>query len=71
MQEIRAQVTGTVWKIHVSVGDIVEAGRELVILESMKMEVPSSAEISGKVDSLKVAEGDSVKPGDLLMVIAS
>jgi biotin carboxyl carrier protein len=58
-----------VWKIVVAEGDTVEDGDTLVILESMKMEIPVLAEDSGTIVGLKVAEGDVIQEGDLIAVI--
>jgi acetyl-CoA carboxylase biotin carboxyl carrier protein len=67
--EIRAEMVANVWKVVVSEGDQVEDGDTLVILESMKMEIPVLAEDSGTVVGLKVAEGDVVQEGDLIAII--
>ncbi len=69
MSKIASPVVGTVWKIQVAVGDSVAAGDDLMILESMKMEIPVEAESSGVVATLDVAEGDSVAEGQLLATI--
>lgn len=69
MAEVRAEMVANVWKVVVSEGDTVEDGDTLVILESMKMEIPVIAEDSGTVASLKVAEGDVIQEGDLIAVI--
>ena len=68
-EEIRAEMVANVWKVVVSEGDPVEDGDTLVILESMKMEIPVVAESPGQVTQLKVAEGDIVQEGDLIAVI--
>jgi acetyl-CoA carboxylase biotin carboxyl carrier protein len=68
-EEIRAEMVANVWKVVVSEGDEVEAGDTLVILESMKMEIPVLAETSGRVMSVEVAEGDVIQEGDLIAVI--
>ena len=57
MAEIEAHITGTVWKIEVAVGDTVEEGDTVVILESMKMEMPVEAEDEGTVKEILVTEG--------------
>jgi biotin carboxyl carrier protein len=62
-------MVANVWKVLVSDGDQVEDGDTLVILESMKMEIPVIAEDSGTVTSLKVAEGDVIQEGDLIAII--
>ncbi|MBX6371244.1 MAG: biotin/lipoyl-binding carrier protein [Acidothermus sp.] len=67
--EIRAEMVANVWKVLVSEGQQVQDGDTLVILESMKMEIPVVAEGSGVVRELKVAEGDVVQDGDLIAVI--
>ncbi|HEX6473387.1 MAG TPA: biotin/lipoyl-binding carrier protein [Streptosporangiaceae bacterium] len=69
MAEVRAEMVANVWKVVVAEGDQVEDGDTLVILESMKMEIPVVAEDSGTVAQLKVAEGDVVQEGDLIAVI--
>lgn len=69
MAEIRAEMVANVWKVVVAEGDTVEDGDTLVILESMKMEIPVIAEENGRVASLKVAEGDVVQEGDVIAVI--
>ena len=69
MAEIEAHITGTVWKIEVKVGDTVEEGDTVVILESMKMEMPVEAEDEGTVAKIVVEEGQSVSEGDPLVVL--
>lgn len=69
MSEVKASMAGNVWKINVQVGDEVSAGEEVVILESMKMEIPIAAEASGTVKEIKVNEGDFVNEGDVIAVI--
>ncbi|MCT9931237.1 biotin/lipoyl-binding carrier protein [Planotetraspora sp. A-T 1434] len=69
MAEVRAEMVANVWKVVVSEGDAVDEGDTLVILESMKMEIPVLAEDSGVVAQLKVAEGDVIQEGDLIAVI--
>ena len=67
--EVRAEMVANVWKVVVSAGDSVEDGDTLVILESMKMEIPVLAESSGTVQELRVNEGDVVQEGDVIAVI--
>jgi acetyl-CoA carboxylase biotin carboxyl carrier protein len=67
--EVRAEMVANVWNVGVSVGDDVTAGDTLVILESMKMEIPVLSEATGTVLDLAVAEGDVVQEGDLIAVI--
>ncbi|MDP9384788.1 MAG: biotin/lipoyl-binding carrier protein [Actinomycetota bacterium] len=69
MADIEAHITGTVWKIEVKVGDDVEEGDTVVILESMKMEMPVEAEDEGRVARIVVEEGQSVSEGDPLVVL--
>ena len=69
MAGIEAHITGTVWKIEVGVGDTVEEGDTVVILESMKMEMPVEAEDEGKVAEIRCEEGQSVSEGDVLVVL--
>ena len=66
---IEAHITGTVWKIEVSVGDEVAEGDAVVIIESMKMEMPVEAEDEGTVKEILVEEGQSVSEGDALVVL--
>jgi acetyl-CoA carboxylase biotin carboxyl carrier protein len=69
VSDVEAHITGTVWKIEVEVGDSVEEGDTVVILESMKMEMPVEAEDEGTVKEIKCAEGQSVSEGDTLVVL--
>ena len=64
---VSAHITGTVWKIEVKVGDPVVAEQSLVILESMKMEMPVEAPQAGRVSRIAVTEGQAVEEGDLLL----
>lgn len=69
MANVEAHITGTVWKIEVSVGDTVDEGDTVVILESMKMEMPVEAEDAGTVARVLVSEGQSVGEGEALVVL--
>ena len=69
MPNIEAHITGTVWKIEVQVGQEIEEGDTVVILESMKMEMPVEAEDDGTVKEIKCTEGQSVSEGDTLVVL--
>ncbi|MCG5221066.1 biotin/lipoyl-binding carrier protein [Streptosporangium sp. KLBMP 9127] len=69
MAEVRAEMVANVWKVVAAEGDVVDEGDTLVILESMKMEIPVLAEDPGVIAQLKVAEGDVVQEGDLIAVI--
>ena len=67
--EVRAEMVANVWKVVVAQGDSVADGDTLVILESMKMEIPVGAEGDGWVSALHVSEGDVVQEGDVIAVI--
>jgi acetyl-CoA carboxylase biotin carboxyl carrier protein len=67
--EIRAEMVANVWKVVAAQGDHVDDGDTLVILESMKMEIPVLAESTGTLTTLHVAEGDVVQEGDLIAQI--
>ena len=69
MTEVRAEMVANVWQVVASEGDQVADGDTLVILESMKMEIPVLAESEGILTKLAVAEGDVVQEGDLIAVI--
>jgi acetyl-CoA carboxylase biotin carboxyl carrier protein len=69
MADVTAHITGTVWKIEVTVGQTVSAGDTLVILESMKMEMPVDAEEGGVVKEIRCAEAQAVAEGDVLVVL--
>jgi acetyl-CoA carboxylase biotin carboxyl carrier protein len=69
MPDVEAHITGTVWKIEVSVGDKVDDGDTVVILESMKMEMPVEVEDPGTVKEIRCEEGQSVQEGDVLVVL--
>ena len=69
MTAIEAHITGTVWKIEVSAVDSVDEGDTVVILESMKMEMPVEAEESGTVKEINVEEGQAVSEGDTLVTL--
>lgn len=64
---IKAHITGNVWKIEVKPGDSVEEGTTVVIIESMKMEMPVEAEDSGTVKAILCKEGQAVKEGEPLV----
>ena len=69
MAEVRAEMVANVWKVVTAEGEEVSDGATLVILESMKMEIPVLAEEPGIVSKLHVAEGDVVQEGDLIAVV--
>ena len=70
MADIEAHITGNVWKIQVAVGDSVADGDEVIILESMKMEIPVEAPAAGTVAEIRVAEGDRVAEGAIVVTLA-
>jgi acetyl-CoA carboxylase biotin carboxyl carrier protein len=67
--DLEAHITGTVWKIECAVGDQIEEGDTVVILESMKMEMPVEAEDAGEVVEILCEEGQAVNEGDTLLVL--
>ena len=67
--QVQAQITGNVWKIEKAVGETVAEGEAILILESMKMEIPVEAPCAGRVAEIRVAEGDSIEEGAVLAVI--
>ncbi len=69
MADIDAHITGTVWKIEVAVGDEVQEGDTVVVLDSMKMEMPLEAEDGGTVKKVLCQEGQAVNQGDTLVVL--
>jgi acetyl-CoA carboxylase biotin carboxyl carrier protein len=69
LPNVEAHITGTVWKIECRVGDDVSEGDTVVILESMKMEMPVEAEDEGTVAEIRCAEGQAVSQGDTLVVL--
>ena len=69
MSTVDAHITGTVWTVEVSVGDEIDEGDTVAIIESMKMEMPVEAEDGGRVKEIVVAEGQAVSEGDTLIVL--
>jgi acetyl-CoA carboxylase biotin carboxyl carrier protein len=67
--EVEAQITGNVWKIEKAVGDALEEEDVIMILESMKMEIPVEAPCAGRLTEIRVSEGDNVEEGTVLAVI--
>lgn len=70
MTQVKAQMAGTVFEVAVKEGDSVVKGQTLIILESMKMEIPCDAEVDGVVGRIAVAEGDFVEEDDVLIELA-
>lgn len=69
--DVEAHITGTVWKIQVQVGQSVTEDETLVILESMKMEMPVESPADGVVEEICVEEGQAVEEGDVLLRLQS
>ena len=70
MAEVRAEIAANVWQVPAEVGATVQEGDELVILESMKMEIPVTAPSAGTVTEVRVKPEDQVQEGDVLVVIS-
>ena len=70
-ETIRSEITGSVWKIQCKPGDVLQADDSIMILESMKMEIPVLLPDGGRLVKLLVAEGESVREGQELAVIES
>ncbi|AYJ49274.1 biotin/lipoyl-binding carrier protein [Rhodococcus sp. P1Y] len=69
-EDVRAEMVSTVFQIVVTEGDTVGIGDTLVVLESMKMEIPVLAEVAGIVSKIDVEVGDVIKQGDLIAVVS-
>ena len=67
--EVKSQIKAIVWKVLKKTGDTVIIDDEIVILESMKMEIPISSEFNGKIKSIEVSEGDEVDEGQVVAII--
>ena len=70
MAEVLAEMVANVWKVLAARGDAVAVGDTLVILESMKMEIPVESPVSGTVMEMRVHEGGVVQEGDVIAVVA-
>lgn len=70
MADVTAHITGTIFKIETEVGAEVMAGDEIIILESMKMEIPIEAPIDGVVKEILVEEGQAVEEGEVVAIVA-
>jgi biotin carboxyl carrier protein len=70
MHKVRSEITGSVWKVEVAVGQSVSEGETLVIVESMKMEIPISAPAAGVVTEIFVAEGEPVADDQIVLHLA-
>ena len=67
--EVRSQIKAIVWKVLKETGDTVKIDDEIIILESMKMEIPISSEVNGKIKSIEVNEGDEIDEGQVVAII--
>ncbi len=67
--EVEAQIAGNVWKIEKRVGDEVAEEEVLIIIESMKMEIPVEAPCAGRIAEIRVEEGENIEEGAILAVI--
>ena len=66
---VRSEIAGSVWKIEVAIGDKVAEDDPLIVLESMKMEIPLLAPRAGVVREILVAEGESIAEGDVAVIL--
>ena len=66
---VESQIAGSVWKIQKAVGDAVAEGEEILVLESMKMEIPVESPCAGRIAEIRVCEGDAVQEGSVLAVV--
>lgn len=67
--EVKSQIKAIVWKVLKETGDTVKIDDEIIILESMKMEIPISSEVNGKIKSIEVNEGDEVDEGQVVALL--
>ena len=67
--EVEAQIAGNVWKIEMAVGDTVEEEDVIMVIESMKMEIPVESPCGGRIAEIRVAEGDSIEEGAILAIV--
>jgi len=68
---VKSEITGKIWKVEASVGQSVSQDDQLVVIESMKMEIPVLAPAAGVVREIRVAEGEEVKEGQIVAVLGS
>lgn len=64
---LSSEISGSIWKINCKVGDVIETGQEVLIIESMKMEIPVISNVSGTVTSIFVDEGEMVNEDQKLI----
>ena len=67
--EVKSQIKAIVWKVLKETGDTVKVDDEIIMLESMKMEIPISSEVNGKIKSIEVNEGDEVDEGQVVATL--
>ena len=67
--EVKSQIKAIVWKVLKKTGDTVKIDDEILILESMKMEIPIISEFNGKIKSIEVSEGDEVDEGQIVAIL--
>jgi len=67
--EVKSQIKAIVWKVLKETGDTVKIDDEIIILESMKMEIPISSEVNGKIKSIEVNEGDEVDESQVVAIL--
>ena len=67
--EIKSQIKAIVWKVVKKVNDNVAVDEDIIILESMKMEIPITSEISGTIKSIEVKEGDEIDEGQVVAIV--
>ena len=67
--EVKSQIKAIVWKVLKETGDVIKIDDEIVILESMKMEIPITSEFNGKIKSIEVSEGDEVDEGQIVAIL--
>ncbi len=69
--KVCSEVSGSVWKLLKKAGDTVDAGEEIMLIESMKMEIPVSCDNGGRIESIDVAEGEAITEGQTVAVVVS
>ena len=68
---VKSEITGKIWKVDASVGQSVSQDEQIVVIESMKMEIPVLSPVDGTVREIRVAEGEDVMEGQIIAVIGS
>ena len=66
-----SEISGSIWKINFKVGDVIEIGQDVIVIESMKMEIPVVSNVTGTVDSIFVVEGEMVDDDHKLIEFSS